>query len=423
MVALVKQDMRALLNLNTKQLAIAFALAAMVLAGFSFYYSSSGERWSATEHLRTGDSPNYLFDALAIQHRVFGYPGETLKWVEAVAEKHNLRVVGEGQQSPRFSDRVLITTLWALILKINQNDVTIIYRLNLVLASLALGIVAYIATREFNFIGGLTVCVISAFTLPQSDIFTTLMLESTVSAFLALLILAAWTVLRHRGKLGPICSLFALCVIGLGIKNSIMPLCFLGVLTCGWSLSCAMHKNHRWWLTAIVSLALVLVFFTAAILTRNTIQSVYRIPDKMMARSNLGYGLWMGSLPSVWTGSYAGRISGKTQSLIHSHISPPEYRKQGKGKKYDRKYWVSLRSVAKQILCNYSHFPLDAVKRFVYRYTRITRLLGIIRSGRCCCSGSGISGRNGSDLITPLYTFTSHHFVAGDRLDSHCLTL
>jgi len=101
--------------------------------------------------------------------------------------------------------------------------------------------------------------------------------------------------------------------------------------------------------------------------TRQVMSRVFDIRADKITRSNAGYALWMGSLPSEWTGAYAGRTSVATFNAMDN----PECLEQLQVIRSYGIYYIPFRKALPLIWSNIVRDPLDRLACITFRYTKL----------------------------------------------------
>jgi hypothetical protein len=263
----------------------------------------------------------------------------------------------------------------------------------------AVGLVSYVAVREFGLFAGI-VTVLAYCAVRGGATLPTLLLEPTVCGFLAALAFAGWLVLRHPADWRAIGLLAAVALVGTVVKSAVWPLCYLAHGLCAGALAYRFRRARARFITVpVVALSVLVLLQVGQRGIRRAIQTGLDIPAQIMSRSNGPYALWMGSLPSAWTGSYAGRISSRTYTFFKSpRCEHEEYRRQGL-EGYDR-YWVTSDKILPDICDNYKNYPIDAVKRFTFRYTKMLGINGFEDRNRATVAAAAVVGATAVLLLS-----------------------
>ena len=357
--------------------------------------------FQSLRHIRTGDSRNYLQDALVVQHELFNHAGPAAERTQRVFDEHDFVHRCYGEHGVRFPDRLLAPFVWAVLFEFTGEDIPVAFWWNVFIVACAVGLVSYVAAREFGFLTGI-VTVLAYCVIRGGDTLPMLLLEPTVCGFLAALAFAAWLVLRHPTDWRAIGLLAGVALVGTVVKSAVWPLCYLAYGLCAGALAYRFRGARARFITVpAVALSVLVLLQVGQRGIRRAIQAGLDVPAQIMTRSNGPYALWMGSLPSAWTGSYAGRISSRTYTFFKSpRCEHEEYRRQGLPG-YER-YWVTLDRIGPDIRDNYKNYPIDAVKRFTFRYTKMLGINGFENRNRAIVAAAAVAGASAVLVLSGL---------------------
>ena len=380
-------------------MALAVAVLALLLTGGLHGRAIQVGGFQSLKHLRTGDSRNYLQDALVVQHKLFNHAGPPAERTQRVFDENNFVRRSYGEHGVRFPDRLLAPLVWAVLFEFTGEYIPAAFWWNVFIVACAVALVSYVAVREFGLFAGI-VTVLAYCAIRGGATLPTLLLEPTVCGFLAALAFAGWLVLRHPTDWRAIGLLAAVALVGTAVKSAVWPLCFLAHGLCAGSLAYRFRRARAPFITVPVAALSVLVLLQVGQRgLRRAIQAGLDIPPHIMSRSNGPYALWMGSLPSAWTGSYAGRLSSKTYAFFKSpRCEHEEYRRQGL-QGYDR-YWVTLDRIGPDIRDNYENCAIDAVKRFTFRHTKMLGINGFENRNRAIVAAAAVAGATAVLLLS-----------------------
>lgn len=334
------------------------------------YQAVGSRRFSSTKELARKDSPIYLRDALCLQHKLFSLPGSPEEFLARSYQDFDLP--NTHLPGVRCGDKILISLLRAVLLQITRGNIFILFHANIVMLALAGGLVTYVAARELGVLTGLAT--IACFCLISTGItIPTLLLEPALTLFLTALPFGAWLVLRRSGAGWPVAFLAMVAMLGMLLKSNLQPFSLSAGLLCGWSLSVRLWKRPRARAAAVVGAILFAGLLKGfGVSAQAALQKSLNLDESAMRNSG-AYALWMGSLPTQWTGAYSGRTNIRTFRFLLDQKSDPEYRRQGQTARRYGTYYIPIRKALPFIVHNYAHFPVDALKRIAFRHTKMMR--------------------------------------------------
>ncbi len=334
------------------------------------------------------DSLHYYQDALYIQHRYFGVPADKLiaQLEEASHREYDKLVFDRGKS-------VFFAFQNAILLQAFGGGVRTLFWSNLVMFCVAVGLALYVAARSAGLLASVAALVWLLMTYEGGQI-PTVMAEPAVAFWLAVLAWSAWSALRGRrygyivfAVAGYLCMFYKAVLI---VAVLAVAMVLGGAVACRWWR----FRRHRWLAICVGAVLLPMVYAGAFRGTLAWMAHGMQLNPKAVGRSNMGYAIWVGSLPPRWTGCYSGRINTRTFSACYD----PAYRDQ-----YDdvvRRYAVyhaPVRVAWPCVLANYRHYLWDGLSCFSYRYTQMVGLSPI--GDRLRCVGAALALLGGGLLL------------------------
>jgi hypothetical protein len=361
------------------RLALALSVAAL-LASLTANYLALGRSFVNTRPQH--DSLHYLRDALLVQHRIFDLPGDREVWLRQSFQNYGLSLPSRGIACVMFGNRSGFLFFNVMLLHVFGGSIAAFYFANMVMVALAAAFAAYVLGREVGFVGTSAFIVLLSLCSEGSQI-DTIMIEPMFSLVLVMMAFGAWLVLRK--SLGGIFFLMIMAILAPLVKGSLMPLALIGAGLCGGILAARYWQKKR--LRVIVCAgAVVCSLLTLGLLglIRTSVLSGLDDPDeRRFNRSNAGYALWMGSLPTSWTGAYSGRIDTETFKFGIAGGCNPVFKRQWQQiKQYAEQddtifYYVKVGDVLPLVKDNYNIYPMDALARIAFRYTKMIGINGL----------------------------------------------
>lgn len=350
--------------------ALALALAVVAfLASMTANYLSLGPSFVNTPPRQ--DSLQYLRDALIVQHRIFDLPDQPGEYVGRYFQERGLQLPNRGDVSLRFGNRPLFLLFNAIVLQLANGSIAAVYFANLVMVALAAALAAYVLGREVGFVGS-SAFIFFLFFYSNGSQIDTIMIEPMFSLVLVIMALGAWLVLRQ--SLGGTVLLMIVAILAPLVKGSLLPFAVLGVMLCGAMLVA------RYWQRKGLGLAVcagavfcVLLTVSSVVLIKHLLVSTGCLNEQSSFRSNAGYALWMGSLPTMWTGAYSGRINTQTHRYGYEEGANTTFKEQ---MQRVSGYYLKLQDVVPLVLDNYGAYPMDALARIAFKYTKMVGVNG-----------------------------------------------
>lgn len=336
-------------------------LVLLISFGFSLYLSLTYLNDRGYSHRPRHDSLNYLLDATILRYHLFNHGTSGKEWVaeqfKGIHYAWAVRKVESTKTLPvYFPSRLYLLIQNTILLELFDNNYRVVYFFNALYFSLSVAIISYIIASEFGLFVLLYLGSISLLNLEYLQI-STMMLEPLSALTICVLALGLWMAIR--GKKSGYVLVFVLALISPFIKNTMTVIC--GISGLALLVQLGLTKIHIWPKIARISILVILGIISILgvktgvgyILTKH--QS---INSDHLHRSNTAYGLWMGSLPTKWTGAYLGRA---TVGTFRTMVSKPDF-----PQKYH--YFSSFKNVGGHIVSNYINYPLDALKRLAFKY-------------------------------------------------------
>jgi hypothetical protein len=307
------------------------------------------------------DSIEYLRDSLWLQHKLFGADADTLaRHYAAITNKPGAEL-GCARVNSLF-----LSVQNAVVLQICNDDVQGVFWSNLLFFSLSVGLATYVVWRSAGIAPACAIAPALALIYDGAQI-PTIMTEPMVGFWLVCLVSSAWATLRDS-RAGMI-ALALSCLMATQYKAPLVPFCVLGAALLGARLGpTALSGRCGRKLSALVGLLVgVSLVIGVMIGTRRVMSSISDIPPDKITRSNAGYAFWMGSLPSAWTGAYAGRTSVATFNAMDSS----ECLEQLEVIRRYGIYYIPFRKALPLIWSNIVRDPLDRLACIAFRYTKL----------------------------------------------------
>lgn len=342
------------------------------------------------------DSLQYLRDALIIQHQIFDLPGQTEDYVRRSYKDRGLQLPNEGTVSVRFGSRCIFLLFNAILLELSNGSVAAIYFANLVMVALAAALSAYVLGREVGSVSSLAFIVLLFFFSKGAQI-NTIMIEPMFSLVLVMMAFGAWLVSRQ--PLGGIAFLMITAILAPLVKGSLGPFALLGAMLCGGSLV------YRYWKRKCLSIVIfagavycAFLSLNATGLIKDLVVTTLSLDERTFYRGNAGYALWMGSLPTIYTGAYSGRISRQTFRFSAEEGGKAAFQRQWEQiKQYAELddtsfYFVRVRDIYPIVIDNYRTDPMDSLARISFRYTKMVGINGFQNSIPVWTAGLALLG-------------------------------
>ncbi len=354
-------------------------LVALLAFGGCFFHNYRQHSETITHPQLRKDSLQYYRDALVLQHRLFAQGVDEAGFVRSQFDALGLTVPNEGEVSFNFGDKLLHSLYCAALLQAFDGNVSAVCWSNLLAAALAAGLAAFCLAREFGLIAG-AIGIIATLLVSTGATIPTLLLEPNIALALTLLAFGGWLVLRGRESLPAVGFLAVICILALLLKSALTPFAWLGAAVSGWGFVHrlrARRAGHSPSAIRTVACALIAIglIHTTALGAQELLKTRLRLGDEPF-RTNGPYALWMGSLPTEWTGAYSGRISTHAFRFILDERADPQYRHQGNELWRRGGYWITMAQAGPYILDNYLNHPIDALERITFRYTKLMRIQG-----------------------------------------------
>lgn len=376
-----------------RRVALALAVAGFLASLTGNYLSMSP---SFVDTPPRHDSLNYLRDALLMQHRIFDLPGEREAWLYQSFEDYGLRVPQRGLACVMFANRTVFLFFNVFLLQLFGGKIAPFYVANLFMVALAAALAAYVLGREVGFAGTLAFIVLLFFYSEGSQI-DTIMIEPMFSLVLVMMAFGAWLVLRESS--GGIAFLMIMAILAPLVKGSLMPLALIGAGLCGGILVTRYWHKKRLRLAVCVGAFACSLLTTGAVkLIRTSVLSTLSQDERKFNRSNAGYALWMGSLPTTWTGAYSGRINTQTFRFSAEEGGNAAFQSQWQRiKQYAERddtifYFVKLQDIYPMVIDNYRIESMDALARISFRYTKMLGLNGFQNNVHVWTAGLALFG-------------------------------
>lgn len=305
------------------------------------------------------DSLHYYRDSQYLQHLLFEVPEDVLR-----AHYRDATPLEYSSLRLRLARSFGYELQSALALQVFGYGVRTMFWANLIMFSLGVVLLAYVAGRVGGFVAAGVIPGWLMWAYDGGQI-ATAMAEPAVAFWLAGLTWAGW--LCVRGKWRGLIAVPIGCGLCVFYKAVLVPVALLAVMTWGFVVVWRCTRRYRRVAGVVGAVLAALVLVAIRSPADTWIERTFDVPRNSF-RSNGGYALWMGSLPTSWTGCYSGRISTRTFRAGQN----PDYRRQFDDVVMNYGvYYAPLRAVFPYVVENYINYPFDRVACFGFRYSRM----------------------------------------------------